>query len=1413
MDRPDFFLPAVPQPSSPYQEKPYSTLGAAQRREGLLPALERLVSRPTFEPNDDFDLEEAFKEHLHLRRNRRRDFAGVRSQEEFDYRRQMIEEEMAADRQLEAAGAAGVLAQVAVGVLSPINLVPFVGPAARIRTAARAGIAAANVGAATAVEEAVLQEANLTRTTAESLLNIGGSAILGAGLGSLAARIDKGTFDKAVSELERVIVDPKTGTTDAEKIEFMRNSSPIGAQIADTIEARGNLENLAGLGRSLGQMSPVVDTMIRAQRSQYPLRVGAGIIQQFSTGGLRVSSPKTGGDFLSAVAEGGQLEGRRNARERRLSALHEDIVRDAWIDHDGVRRGPFQELRAEASAIFSNSPLNRPRQLSFVEFNAELTRALHEGLESPYPEIEKAARRINAEIVQPITEYAQKAGLLPPDLDESDLKGALSYWMRIYDHEMIKRRPEVFVEFIVQNNLEKVNARFLKERKKVLEEGEMSKFEYQLRSIDDDAEAERMYRDIQGSLNRMSTGPQARAQEEVRRLREQEKELKAQAAAAREGGDETEAARLEGQIENILRDIKERSEANNLSQFKLDKRQLERARRALNSRLSKLTTKQAKAIDDADKIRNMMLKARMQSADRIRKLMAEVDNFTDENINKVTQKLAAEIEKLDQLIENGEARLASIARKNPEIVDMPEEWTRRVQRFKLGALDELIRTRPDLVEKGPKGEVYLKVQDDDGRKAVVEALDALLDEGEYKALRDDGTLGFVEFTPQQAEALKKWRDELDAMTYTDPAKLEAAEVRFHREVSRQVKRQSKQDGLIARLKNIESQDWEAVQRQVEDRLQDYVERQTDIDAKRAVREQKLRDKARYTGMVEYDEWYKEMDELKARPQRLIEGFEEKMIKGWGAEDVDVQEGVLDIRRTLEADAKHIRKKILGELIRAPNLDIWQEDARGPALARVLDIPYSASIEVDGEAFTWSDFMVKDVAATGVTYIKTMTPDSELALRFGSPSTAEALARLEAEASAYLKNIEEDLDQFGEPLPEPRSRKEKEALSVRVRDDLETAQKAINVTIDRFRHRDGLPEDPTSFLFRTARWFRHAQVPLYMGAVTIASLPEFARPVFRYGVINGFGDSYGQLTSDFRGFLTSAEEMYRAGQGLDANIQTRLNAIWDIGENPLYRTTRLEKVTEYLAMKTGTVGLFSRQTQLFKMIVAPAAEGEMWRSLEVLMDPAGAKAQRRSMLSKDKAAEVLANAGVSEQMAERMWRQFQEHGAQRTGSGYLRPNYDLWTDIDALDVWRAHLSQELDAAIITPGLERPMWTTRNETARVVTQFRSFMFASNTKTLMAGVQQRDMGALTGVLLMLALGYVSWAARSSLEGFESDRWERFKNADFGKAVDEMIYHSGVLAAIGEAKDFASEIPGLRPWLNFSRQGPDRLGQPDLI
>ena len=582
------------------------------------------------------------------------------------------------------------------------------------------------------------------------------------------------------------------------------------------------------------------------------------------------------------------------------------------------------------------------------------------------------------------------------------------------------------------------------------------------------------------------------------------------------------------------------------------------------------------------------------------------------------------------------------------------------------------------------------------------------------------------------------------------------------------------------------------------------------------------------------------DAKKKRPadrKKVAEEIEQKLFdledsfddywRGKGAEDLNIDEGRASFNQQAKDDATNLFRRITGQSNRVAGMDVLV-DKRGPELQRTLNLPYEVKRK----------YLVKNPEQVVRAHGHSMFPDIELYRATGNANGAKIFADIESDINTSIQRLSnathtldghpvvrvEPLD--GEKLSPakilgrltgkakdvaveyrdvltgevrkpagnlvPITDELRTKLNRQMRKDADGVLRDMRGVIDRLRHQRGIPKNGDGFGYRVGRAALSANVFRYMGGVAISSIPDVARPVMKYGLTKVFKNAWAPLVTDLKLVKASREEAYRAGIGFDPQLHNRAAAIFDVSDNHSLRQTMAERGLEFLANKTGFVGLFDRWTAEMKFMATQASFAEF--SDAILKNAAGkASPNQKAMLNA---------AGLGEDMQKRIAAQYDiPGGSTEFDNGFRLPNTEDWDDFDAVMAYRAAISSVVDDLIVTPGLDRPLWMDENQAFRMVAQFRSFSFTATNRIIMSGLQEQDMAFMQGATMSLALGAISYYAWARSVG--GDTWERAKNADEELVIYEAFQRSGLLGVLSEGQRIGEQIPGLNDWAVFGGEG----------
>jgi hypothetical protein len=345
------------------------------------------------------------------------EFAGIFNKKAAEAKKLQIQREEQDRRTLDAAGATGVVAQMAAGVVDLPTLIPVAGPLAAGAsgvggTALRLAIAA---GIDAGLSEAGLQATQATRTADETALNIGGSIVLGGALGALAGRYLDSAGTRALSS-----------KIEAQEQGFAAFDSAMAKSVGAAARDRGPLTLK---DEKLISSLPIVnrqDPLIRLQLGE--LDTGREVVRRLAETPLEYADNAKG----VATELGGAVETRikmwNGPLAKSLREIDTEFARyfnsapepTAWQTRLSPLRSEFQRMTGGD-------------KLTYKQFKEEVGRAAYMGGQHEIPEV-AAAAQIYRKIDDDLKAAAIEARLFPEDVD---VAGDISHRFRMYNKQRI----------------------------------------------------------------------------------------------------------------------------------------------------------------------------------------------------------------------------------------------------------------------------------------------------------------------------------------------------------------------------------------------------------------------------------------------------------------------------------------------------------------------------------------------------------------------------------------------------------------------------------------------------------------------------------------------------------------------------------------------------------------------------------------------------------------------------------------------------------------------------------------------------------------------------------------------------------------------------------------------------------------
>lgn len=354
-------------------------------------------------------------------------FAGARTAADTAEMKRQIDRENDDRRTLAASGWNGTFMSIGASLLSPTTLLPgaaIIKGAKGVRIAIGAGTGAVTTGAAVGIDEAVLRSTQATRSTAESVISIGGGMILGGLLGGGVAALTRQEFGAASTRAVEALENKNTFHEGLRSIGAAENTADFSLKREGFFSA---VRNIPVIG-SMVKTSPLLRTVL------------SDITETRKASAMLAESPyqfKINEDGVSPLGDDVAVETRIKEREYNdLSSAYGALNRefaDYWGD------GPVgfvgQHITQPVSRAYSYL-LRRTEKLSEAEFMEEVGKAMRRSDQHPIPQVAKAAQYLRANIFSKIKDDATELGIFGKDME---VKFADSYFSRVYNTGKISR--------------------------------------------------------------------------------------------------------------------------------------------------------------------------------------------------------------------------------------------------------------------------------------------------------------------------------------------------------------------------------------------------------------------------------------------------------------------------------------------------------------------------------------------------------------------------------------------------------------------------------------------------------------------------------------------------------------------------------------------------------------------------------------------------------------------------------------------------------------------------------------------------------------------------------------------------------------------------------------------------------------
>lgn len=423
-------------------------------------------------------------------------------------------------------------------------------------------------------------------------------------------------------------------------------------------------------------------------------------------------------------------------------------------------------------------------------------------------------------------------------------------------------------------------------------------------------------------------------------------------------------------------------------------------------------------------------------------------------------------------------------------------------------------------------------------------------------------------------------------------------------------------------------------------------------------------------------------------------------------------------------------------------------ARGPLKERTFNIPDELVEE----------FLESDVDLVGRRYTRVMGADVELAHKFGSPDMTEQIQKVRDDYQQMRRGLtdEKQLMRLGK----------QEEADVR---DLEALRDLLRGTRN---------ENPIERNFgRVVRSFNHLNYLRSMGEVVLASLTDAVRPAMVHG-LGAYMGGLAQLATNMKAIKLSVNEAQLAGNVAERVLGHRLVTMAEITDPYASRGPAeafLENMTN-VASKWNGIRFW---TDGMKSVASVMTQNRILKGVE------------RFGTIKDREKAYLAYLGIDQSMAERIAKQFADHGEMMDGVRVA--NTEQWTDRVVVRAYRAAMNKDVDSIIVQKSVADVPLFASTATGKAMLQFKTFALASHQKILLRGLQEDRARFVGGLVAMTMMGmFITYM--KALSGNRPEVQEKAINNP-GWWIGEGLDRSGVLSVPMELANIFEKAAGVNP------------------
>jgi hypothetical protein len=405
-------------------------------------------------------------------------------------------------------------------------------------------------------------------------------------------------------------------------------------------------------------------------------------------------------------------------------------------------------------------------------------------------------------------------------------------------------------------------------------------------------------------------------------------------------------------------------------------------------------------------------------------------------------------------------------------------------------------------------------------------------------------------------------------------------------------------------------------------------------------------------------------------------------------------------------------------------DINQNRRPGATRPRTLDI-HARDLE---------PFLIHDVQIVTRHMFRTMIPDIEIARNFGYLDLETGKWKGDPNMTAALRDLAEEIEEQTKMRNARGDSPESiAAFQKRSKRDIED----IGNMRDLLRGQYAVPTNPEHGVYAGMQSFRMVNYLTMGGGFMLSSIPDISRLITVNGLSHTFDTSWEILMAPKGVRKSLGAEARLSGTAWETLLNQRAANIFDLADD-FSRMTRAQLGLRAGADRFATLSLLSPWNDMMKRWAGIYSGQLMAKHIDDWVNGRATKTQ----------IEKMAYWGFDYRIAKKIHEQYKGNKVHKNELWDLKSHE--WTDREAKDAFRLALVGEIDRTIITPGAADVPLFLNTEVGRTIFQFKRFALAATKVIAFSGAQWRDMQALNGAMVGIAMGAVVAEAKAAQYGY---------------------------------------------------------------